>query len=59
MDQKLMISEKNGKYLLIVANTDNFSRGGINWWSMLYIEPFFFFFFFFDSFGLDGKIYYS
>ena len=39
IDHKLMISEKQGKYPFIIANTDNSSKGGTYWWSILDIEP--------------------
>ena len=49
IDHKLIISEKQGKYPFIIANTDNSSKGGTYWWSILDIEPkadiFFFSFF--------------
>ena len=48
-----MISEKQGKYSFIIANTDSSEKGGIHWWSILDIEPKTDIFFF-DSFGLDG-----
>ena len=48
-----MISGKKGKYPFIIANTDNSSKGGTHWWSILDIEPKTDIFFF-DSFGLDG-----
>ena len=49
-----MISEKKkGKYPFIIANTDNSSKGGMHWWSILNIEPKADIFFF-ESFGLDG-----
>ena len=47
------ISEKQGKYSFIIANTDSSEKGGIHWWSILDIEPKTDIFFF-DSFGLDG-----
>ena len=48
-----MISEKQGKYSFIIANTNSSEKGGIHWWSILDIEPKTDIFFF-DSFGLDG-----
>ena len=48
-----MVSEKKGKYPFIIANTDNSSKGGMHWWSILDIEPKADIFFF-ESFGLDG-----
>ena len=47
------ISEKQGKYSFIIANTDSSEKGCIHWWSILDIEPKTDIFFF-DSFGLDG-----
>ena len=46
-------SAKEGKYPFVIANTDNSSKGGLHWWSILDIEPKTDIFFF-DSFGLDG-----
>ena len=34
-----MISEKNGKYPFVIANTNSSSQGGTHWWSILDIEP--------------------
>ena len=34
-----MISAKDGRYLFVVANTDDSSKGGTHWWSILDIEP--------------------
>ena len=34
-----MISAKEGNYPFIIANTDNSSKGGTHWWSILNIEP--------------------
>ena len=48
-----MISEKKGKYPLIIANTDSSSKRETHWWRIFYIEPKIDIFFF-DSFGLDG-----
>ena len=53
MDHKLMISEKKGKYQVIIANTDASSKSRMHWWSILNIEPRAGIFFF-DSFGIDG-----
>ena len=39
IDQKLMISERKGKYPFIIANTDSSSKSGTHWWSILNIEP--------------------
>ena len=49
----VMISDKKGKYSLVIANTDSSEKGGTHWWSILDIEPRTDVFFF-DSFGLDG-----
>ena len=38
IDQKLMISEKKGKYQFIIVNTDSSSKGGTHWWSILDIN---------------------
>ena len=48
-----MISAKERKYPFVIANTDDSSKGGTHWWSILDIEPKTDIFFF-DSFGLDG-----
>ena len=48
-----MISEKQGKYAFVIANTDNSENSRTHWWSILDIEPKTDIFFF-DSFGLDG-----
>ena len=48
-----MISEKQGKYVFVIANTDNSENSRTHWWSILDIEPKMDIFFF-DSFGLDG-----
>ena len=34
-----MISAKESKYLFVIANTDDSSKGGTHWWSILDIEP--------------------
>ena len=34
-----MISQKKSKYPFIIANTDSSDEGGMNWWSILDIEP--------------------
>ena len=47
-----MISDK-GRYPFIIANTDASNKPGVQWWSILDIEPRNDIFFF-DSFGLDG-----
>ena len=39
IDYKTMMSEKNGKYPFIIANTDSSDKGGTHWWSILDIEP--------------------
>ena len=49
----VMISDKKGKYPLVIASTDSSEKGGTHWWSILDIEPRTNVFFF-DSFGLDG-----
>ena len=41
------------KFSLIIANTDNSSKSGTHWWSILEVEPRTVFFFF-DSFGIEG-----
>ena len=48
-----MMSEKQSKYLFIIANTDSSEKGSTHWWSIVGIEPKTDIFFF-DSFGLDG-----
>ena len=52
IDHKMLISEKRGKYPFLIANTDNSSKDGTHWWSILDIEPKTDISFF-DSFGLD------
>ena len=46
-----IISDRKGKYPLVIANTDSSENGRTHWWSILDIEPksdiFFFFFLFF------------
>ena len=39
IDHVSMISQKKGKYLFVVANTDNSSKSGTHWWSVLDIDP--------------------
>ena len=34
-----MISEKQGKYVFVIANTDNSENSRTHWWSILDIEP--------------------
>ena len=48
-----MISAKERKYHFVIASTDDSSKAGMHWWSILDIEPKTNTFFF-DSFGLDG-----
>ena len=48
-----MISEKKGKYPIVIANTDSSKKGGTHWWNILDIELKTDIFFF-DSFGIDG-----
>ena len=48
-----IISAKIAKYSFIIANTDDSSKGGTHWWSILEIEPKTDIFFF-DSFELNG-----
>ena len=43
----------SGKYLFIIANTDDSEKEGPQWWSILDIEPRTDIVFF-DSYGLDG-----
>ena len=53
LDHAAMISEKNGKYPFVIANTDSSEKGGTHWWSILDIEPKQDIFFF-DFFVIDG-----
>ena len=53
IDHVSMISQKKRKYLFVVANTDNSSKSGTHWWSVLDIDPKTDIFFF-DWFGADG-----
>ena len=39
INHKLMISEKEEKYPLIIANIDASSKSGTHWWNILDIEP--------------------
>ena len=39
VNHKMMISEKNGKYLFLIGNTDSSSKQGTHWWSILDTEP--------------------
>ena len=48
-----MISDKEGKYPFVIANTDSSEKSGTHWWSIPAIEAKADIFFF-DSFGLDG-----
>ena len=48
-----ILSEKNGEYPFVIANTDSSSKPGTHWWSILDIEPKTDIFIF-DSFGIDG-----
>ena len=52
-----MIPCREGKYPFIIANTDDSSKGGTHWWSILDIEPKTDILFF-NSFGLDGLKYF-
>ena len=52
-----MIPCREGKYHFIIANTDDSSKGGTHWWSILDIEPKTDILFF-NSFGLDGLKYF-
>ena len=45
--------ENSGKFLFIIANTDDSSKSGTDWWSILDIEPRTDIFFF-DSYGIEG-----
>ena len=45
--------ENSGKFLFIIANTDDSSKSGTHWWSILDIEPRADIFFF-DSYGIEG-----
>ena len=38
-NHKMMISEKNGKDLFLIGNTDSSSKQGTHWWSILDTEP--------------------
>ena len=53
IDHASMISNKKEKYPFIIANTDNSTKQGAHWWSILDIEPKTDIFLF-SSFGLDG-----
>ena len=43
----------SGKFPFIIANTDDSSKSGTHWWSILDIEPRTYIFFF-DSYGTEG-----
>ena len=45
--------ENSGKFPFIIANTDDSSKSGTHWWSILDIEPRTDIFFF-DSYGIEG-----
>ena len=45
--------ENSRKFLFIIASTDNSSKSGTHWWSILDIEPRTDIFFF-DSYGIEG-----
>ena len=53
INHAVMISEKQGKYPFVIANTDTSENGGTHWWSILDIEPKTDIFFF-DYFVLHG-----
>ena len=48
-----MMTEKKGIFPFIIANTEDSTKQGTHWWSILDIDPKTDIFFF-DSFGLDG-----
>ena len=52
MGYKELISQKTGKYLFLISNTDKSTKRSEHWWSILNIEPKKDLFFF-DSFGYD------
>ena len=49
-----LITEKKGKYPLVIANTDSSEKGDKHWWNIVDIEPKTNTFLF-DSLGLDGS----
>ena len=57
IDHAAIMKEKKRKYPSIIANTEDSSKQGTHWWSILVIEPKTDIFFF-DSFGLDGLNYF-
>ena len=52
-----MISAKEGRYPFVIANTDDSSKGGTHWWTILDIEQKTEIVFF-DSFGADGLMHF-
>ena len=38
INHSAMIAAKKGKYRFVIANTDDSTKGGTNWWSILDIE---------------------
>ena len=53
IDHAAMLSEKDGKYPFVIANTNSSSKTWTHWWSILDIEPKADIFFF-DPFGIDS-----
>ena len=39
IDYKQLINQKTGKYSFLISNTDNSTKCGEHWWSILNIEP--------------------
>ena len=39
IDYKQLINQKTGKYLFLISNTGDSTKGGEHWWSILDIEP--------------------
>ena len=53
INHAVMMTTKKGKYPFVIANTDDSTKQGTDWWSILDTEPKTDIFFF-DPFGLDG-----
>ena len=53
IEYKQLINKKTGKYPFLIFNTDDSTKSGGHWWSILDVEPKKDLFFF-DSFGFVG-----
>ena len=53
IDYKQLINQKTGKYPFLISDTDDSTKDGEHWWSILDTAPKKDLFFF-DSFGVKG-----